>query len=85
MDTGMNFPGGCVGHGSIVGPDVWIASGREVPNGAMVVKNPRKIIFKIPPDLPRMEPASVWDSDLRTVPRIPAPDGSRNENKETTS
>jgi len=77
VDTGMNFLGGCVGHDAVVGPDVWIASGREIPNGAMVVKNPGEVIYKVSPNLPRMEPACVWHSELRTVARIPPPDESR--------
>jgi carbonic anhydrase/acetyltransferase-like protein (isoleucine patch superfamily) len=85
VDTGMNFLGGCVGHDAVVGPDVWIASGREIPNGAMVVKNPREVIFTIPPDLPRMEPASVWNSELRPVTRIPAAAASREDVQEPPS
>jgi carbonic anhydrase/acetyltransferase-like protein (isoleucine patch superfamily) len=85
VDTGMNFLGGCVGHDAVVGPDVWIASGREIPNGAMVVKNPREVIFKTQPDLPRMEPASVWNRELRPVTRIPPAPETQEEDQEAPS
>ncbi len=67
VDTGMNFLGGCVGHNAIIGPDCWLASGREVPNGAMIVKNPREVIASIPPDLPQREPSTAWNGALVPV------------------
>ncbi len=71
VDTGMNFLGGCVGHGATIGPDTWLASGREVPNGAMIVKNPADVISIIPPDLPAREPLTVMGGILRRVRDLP--------------
>ena len=71
VDTGMNFLGGCVGHGATIGPDTWLASGREVPNGAMIVKNPADVISVIPPDLPPREPLAVSGGVLTRVRDLP--------------
>jgi carbonic anhydrase/acetyltransferase-like protein (isoleucine patch superfamily) len=72
VDTGMNFLGGCVGHNAIVGPDCWIASGREIPNGAMVMKNPGEVLSSIPPDFPAREPGVVWNGTLVPVRQLAA-------------
>jgi len=72
VDTGMNFLGGCVGHDAVIGPDCWIASGREIPNGAMVMKNPREVLSSIPPDFPAREPATVWNGALVPIRRLAA-------------
>jgi len=79
VDTGMNFLGGCVGHDCVVGPDVWIASGREIPNRTMAVKHPREVIYNISPDIARMEPASVWNGELRPVARSLSREGGARE------
>ena len=72
VDTGMNFLGGCVGHNAIIGPDCWIASGREVPNGAMIIKNPKEVIATIPPDLPSGDPSICQNSKLVPVRNLPS-------------
>ena len=72
-DTGMNFLGGCVGHEAIIGPDVWLASGREVPNGATVLKNPGEVIYHIDPSLPPREPLTVHRSVLTPVRKLGSP------------
>ena len=71
FDTGMNFLGGCVGHGANIGPDTWLASGREVPNGAMIMKDPMEVISIVPPDLPPSEPLTVWNGVLTRVRDVP--------------
>jgi len=67
VDTGLNFLGSCVGHEAIIGPDIWLASGMEVPNRAVVVKNPGEIITSIPEDLPEGEYLTVRDGRLVPV------------------
>jgi len=79
VDTGMNFLGGCVGHDAIIGPDCWIASGREVPNGAMIVKNPREVIASIPSDLPPGEPSAVWNGTLVPVRELRSSQGEEKQ------
>ena len=60
-NAGTNLLGACFGHNSFAGLDVAIQSGREIPNGAVLVKPPGEIFHKIPADLPPGEPAWVED------------------------
>jgi len=76
VDTGMNFLGGCVGHEAVIGPDTWLASGREIPNGAMIMKNPNEIISIVPPDLPPKQPLTVRNGVLS---RVEDPSSRRDE------
>jgi len=64
VDTGLNFLGSCVGHEAIIGPDTWLGSGMEIPNRAVVVKNPEEIITSIPDDLPEGEYLTVRNGRL---------------------
>ncbi|MFA6032447.1 MAG: hypothetical protein WC889_06070 [Myxococcota bacterium] len=48
---GQEILGSCFGHGCFIGPDVYIASGREIPSGAVIIQPPGHILFKIPPDI----------------------------------
>ena len=67
VDTKLNFLGGCVGHEAIVGPDIWLASGMEIPNKVVVVKNPDEIITSIPDNLPQGEYLTVREGKLVPV------------------
>ncbi len=67
VDTGLNFLGSCVGHEAIIGPDTWLASAMEVPNRAVVVKNPGEIITAIPDGLPEGEYLTVRNGKLMPV------------------
>lgn len=49
--------GACFGHGCWAGLDVTIAQGREIPNGAVLIRPPHDILRRIPPDLPPGIPA----------------------------
>ncbi|RME21130.1 MAG: hypothetical protein D6806_15225 [Deltaproteobacteria bacterium] len=49
--------GACFGHGCWAGLDVTIAQGREIPNGAVLIRPPSDILRRIPPDLPPGVPA----------------------------
>ena len=64
VDTGINFLGGCLGHDAILGPDIWVAPGREIPNKAMVIKDPADIIHTVPSDTPEREPLTVSNGKL---------------------
>ena len=72
VDTKMSFLGSCVGHNAIVGPDTWIASGSEIPNGAVLVKKPSEIISSVPEDLPPGEYLTCEDATLHPVRSLPA-------------
>lgn len=47
-DTGRRFLGTALGHDVRVGSGVWLAAGREIPNGYMVVRSPDDTAMKIP-------------------------------------
>jgi len=72
VDTKLSFLGSCVGHNAIVGPDTWIASGSEIPNGAVLVKKPSEIISSVPEDLPDGEYLTCEDATLHPVRRLPS-------------
>ncbi|MEZ4320563.1 MAG: hypothetical protein R3F61_23985 [Myxococcota bacterium] len=46
--TGTQFLGSAFGHEARVGTGVWLASGRSIPNGALVVKDPKEVVSRIP-------------------------------------
>jgi acetyltransferase-like isoleucine patch superfamily enzyme len=47
VDSGAQFLGVCVGPDAKIGGGVWVASGREIPRGALVVKASGPIVAKI--------------------------------------
>ncbi len=56
QDAGTRFLGSAVGHGAILGTGFWLAPGRAIPNGAVVVRNPRQVVRSIPS---AVEPGTV--------------------------
>jgi acetyltransferase-like isoleucine patch superfamily enzyme len=58
--------GACFGHGCFAGMDITIGQGREIPNGAVLIRPPSEILRKIPPDLPPGVPAWVRDGTAVT-------------------
>jgi hypothetical protein len=46
-DSGSRFLGACLGPGARVSAGVWLASGREVPKGALLVKPPGEAVGKL--------------------------------------
>ncbi|HUU00563.1 MAG TPA: hypothetical protein VM425_03885 [Myxococcota bacterium] len=57
--------GACFGHGCFAGLDVTIGQGREIPNGAVLIRPPGDILRRIPADLPPGVPA--WSQDGKAV------------------
>ena len=47
VDSGSRFLGSCVGPEARLSAGVWIASGRELPKGALIVKPPGEAVSKI--------------------------------------
>jgi carbonic anhydrase/acetyltransferase-like protein (isoleucine patch superfamily) len=47
VDSGSKFLGACVGPEARVGAGVWVASGREVPARALLIKPPNEIVSRI--------------------------------------
>ncbi|MFN7972747.1 MAG: hypothetical protein U0166_10425 [Acidobacteriota bacterium] len=66
--TGTRFLGSAFGHGCRVGTGIWLASGRMVPNGSSVVRDPRDVVSRIPPDLPAGATLANDGGTLRPVP-----------------
>ena len=60
VDSGSQFLGVCVGPEARVSAGVWVASGREIPRGAVLVKPPSEIASRIG-ELPPGEPHVVRD------------------------
>ncbi len=60
VDSGSQFLGVCVGPEARVAAGVWVASGREIPRGAVLVKPPSEIASRIGA-LPAGEPHVVRD------------------------
>jgi carbonic anhydrase/acetyltransferase-like protein (isoleucine patch superfamily) len=48
QDSGTRFLGSAVGHGAILGTGFWLAPGRAIPNGAVVVRPPDQVVREIP-------------------------------------
>lgn len=40
--------GGCLGHEAVVGSGVWLAPGRVVPSGVTVIRDPARIVRRVP-------------------------------------
>jgi acetyltransferase-like isoleucine patch superfamily enzyme len=48
VDSGSRVLGVCLGPGARVSAGVWVASGREVPAGALLIKPPGEIVTSVP-------------------------------------
>lgn len=55
--TGTRFLGAAFGHRARIGADVWLASGRAVPNDAVVLGPEDAVITRLPDHVPA---GSVW-------------------------
>lgn len=54
--TGQQFLGCAFGHGSRIGTGFWLASGRTIPNGYFVIRDPEETLSIIPDGLPQQSP-----------------------------
>lgn len=52
VNSGSRLLGGCLGHGAFLGADVFMSSGQELPNGCVLVKNPRDVVGDVGQTLP---------------------------------
>ena len=59
--------GSCFGHDVFVGPDVYVAPGRALPNGLTILSEPARILASIPEGLDPGSAYVVRDGTL--VPR----------------
>ncbi|HVC99170.1 MAG TPA: hypothetical protein VND64_36235 [Pirellulales bacterium] len=52
VSCGSRILGSCLGHGAFLGAGVVMASGQELPNGCILVRNPRELVSDINQGLP---------------------------------
>ena len=57
--SNTQFLGSAFGHGCRIGTGHWLASGRMVPNGVFVIRDPDQVIARIPKDLPVDRPVML--------------------------
>lgn len=69
-DTGTRFLGSAIGHRSVLGTGVWVASGRAIPNDTVLVKDPGEVLAR--PE-PLDGPATIRDGRMvdPSTPRSP--------------
>ena len=63
-DTGQHFLGCAFGHGARIGTGFWLASGRSIPNGYFLIRDPAQTLSSIPEDLPMHSALSVQGRTL---------------------
>ena len=63
---GQEILGSCFGHDCFIGPEVYIAPGREIPNGAVLVQPQGRVLQKIPADLKPGIPMVIEGGTLRS-------------------
>jgi len=56
VSAGTRFLGCAIGHDAILGTGFWLAPGRSIPNGAVVVRDPQRVVRRVPT---RVEPGTV--------------------------
>ena len=73
--VGTNFLGACFGHEVFAGLDVTVQSGRAVPNGTVLVKDPDSILRSIPETSPTRTPVMIEGGTTVPVPTrtVPVP------------
>ncbi|HUY87246.1 MAG TPA: hypothetical protein VMV10_00780 [Pirellulales bacterium] len=52
VTSGSRMLGSCLGHGAFLGAEVTLASGQELPNGCILVRNPREVVGDVSRNLP---------------------------------
>ena len=56
QSAGTRFLGCAIGHDSVLGTGFWLAPGRSIPNGAVVVRDPDQVVRRVPTEV---EPGTV--------------------------
>jgi len=69
QSVGTRFLGAAVGHDAVLGTGFWLAPGRAIPNGAVVIRHPDQVVRKVPASV---EPGTLLvPQDGRLVPLEP--------------
>lgn len=61
----LEILGSCFGHRCFIGPDIFIAPGREIPNDAVIVPHISDVLYKIPENIRPGAPMVVEDGTLK--------------------
>jgi len=64
VEVNLEILGSCFGHRSFIGPDIYIAPGREIPNDAVIVPHMSDVLYKVPSDIKPNVPMVVENSTL---------------------
>jgi acetyltransferase-like isoleucine patch superfamily enzyme len=65
VEIGQEVLGSCFGHRCFLGPDIYIMPGREIPNDAVIIQPPGRVLQKIPGDFKPGVPMVVDGGTLR--------------------
>ncbi|MGC8927547.1 MAG: hypothetical protein ACP5QK_06450 [Myxococcota bacterium] len=60
----LEILGSCFGHRCFIGPDIFIAPGREIPNDAVIVPHISDVLYKIPENIKPNVPMVVENGTL---------------------
>jgi acetyltransferase-like isoleucine patch superfamily enzyme len=63
--VGQEILGSCFGHGCFIGPDIYILPGREIPNGAIIIQPPGRVLVRVPRDVKPGVPMVIERGTLR--------------------
>jgi hypothetical protein len=64
--TGTRFLGSAFGHDCRIGTGIWLASGRTIPSGTVLVRDPAQVIHRVP-QAPGEGPLVNVDGTLRPL------------------
>ncbi len=64
VEVNLEILGSCFGHRCFIGPDIYIAPGREIPNDAVIVPHITDVLYKIPEDIRPGIPMVIENSTL---------------------
>jgi carbonic anhydrase/acetyltransferase-like protein (isoleucine patch superfamily) len=67
--TGTRFLGSAFGHDCRIGTGVWLASGRTIPNGTVLIRDPALVIHRVPEVAPGEGPLVNVSGKLEPVGR----------------
>ncbi len=67
VSSGQRFLGSAVGHRAVLGSGFWLAHGREVGNGYVIVRSPESILHRVPEGLPEGVPLAVRNGTLEPL------------------
>ncbi len=64
VEVNLEILGSCFGHRCFIGPDIYIAPGREIPNDTIIVPHISDVLYKIPENIRPNVPMVVENSTL---------------------